>query len=308
VTWQALVNPIRADNTSGAAELAQAAATAVLEWIDQTSSWPLPEWTAELSAFASALYMAQPAMAPLFNLVNNILLVSESTGVHQEVRPSVRCAVQDFLEQGDQANRSLAAATLGLLPRDARILTYSYSSSVLTVLLEASACQRLSAVFCTESRPMLEGHRLTQELTKRGIAVEFGVDAAIAMFAERVHMALVGADSITVQGVVNKLGTTGLALACRHAGIPCYVVGDRHKWVPAAAAVPEFGQLKPEGEVWREPPAGVIISNAYFECTPMELFSGIIGEDGLQEPEALVRQLIDMPIAQALSRSIQGMH
>jgi methylthioribose-1-phosphate isomerase len=118
----------------------------------------------------------------------------------------------------------------------------------------------------------------------------------------------VGADSITVQGVVNKLGTTSLALACRHVGIPCYVVADRQKWIPAAAATPEFSQLKPEVEVWRDPPAGVTIRNAYFECTPMELFSGIIGEDGLLGPEDLLPRLIDMPIAEALRRRLQDMH
>lgn len=306
--WEAFVDPIRADNTSGAAELAKAAALAVLGWIDATSALPLPAWKAELSTFAAALYRAQPAMAPLFNLVNNTLLVLESTSVQQEVRSSVRHAVQACLEHGAQANRRLAMATSGVLPCDARILTFSYSSSILSVLLEAYARQHLSAVFCTESRPMLEGRRLARELTKTGIAVEFGVDAAIATFAERAHLALVGADSITVRGVVNKLGTTSLALACRHAGIPCYVVGDRHKWFPTAAAPPEFNQHKPEVEVWRDPPAGVTIGNVYFECTPMELFSGIIGEDGPRGPEDLRQQLIEMPVAQALRGDIQGPH
>jgi translation initiation factor 2B subunit (eIF-2B alpha/beta/delta family) len=50
----------------------------------------------------------------------------------------------------------------------------------------------------------------------------------------------------------------------------------------------------------------VSIRNAYFECTPMELFSGVIGEDGLREPEELLRQLIDMPIAQALRGGLRG--
>jgi translation initiation factor eIF-2B subunit delta len=300
VQWEALVHSIRADNTSGATELARQAAMAVLSWMDQAIPLPLAAWKAELLAFASALHTAQPAMAPLFNLVNNILLVLESTAGREEVRPRARHAVQAFIEQLTHVNQHLARATLGLLLPGARILTFSYSSSVLTVLLEAHSRQHLTAVFCTESRPMLEGQRLTRELARAGIAVEFGVDAAITTFTARAHMALVGADSITVQGVVNKLGTTGLTLACRHVGIPCYVVADRHKWFPAAATTPEFGQLKPEAEVWPARPSGVSIWNAYFESTPIELFSGIIGEDGLRAPEDVLRQLIDMPIAQAL--------
>jgi translation initiation factor eIF-2B subunit delta len=195
---------------------------------------------------------------------------------------------------------------LGLLPPGARILTFSYSSSVLAVLLEAHARQRLSAVFCTESRPMLEGQRLTRELARAGIAVELGVDAAIATFAERADMALVGADSVTAQGVINKLGTTSLALASRHTDTPCYVVADRHKWFPAGAAAPVFNQLKPEVEVWSNPPIGVTIRNAYFECTPMTLFSGIVGEDGVRAPEDLLRHLMAMPIAQVLRCSVSG--
>jgi translation initiation factor 2B subunit (eIF-2B alpha/beta/delta family) len=304
--WEKLVDAIRADNTSGAAELARTAAMAILEWTDQTAFMPPSAWKAELSALASGLYMAQPAMAPLFNLVNTILLVLESTAVQEKPQPCVRGVVQAFLEQLAHTKERVTRATVGLLPPRARVVTFSYSSSVLAVLLEARARQHLSVVLCNESRPVLEGQRLTGELAKAGIAVEFGIDAAVATFTRRADMALVGADAITVGGVVNKLGTTGLALACRHAGIPCYVVADRHKWFPAAAATPVFSQSKPEAEVWADPPLGVTIWNAYFECTPMTLFSGIIGEDGPQGPEELLRQLIKMPIAQLLRGGSEG--
>jgi translation initiation factor 2B subunit (eIF-2B alpha/beta/delta family) len=303
--WQRLVDAIRTDNTSGAAELARTAAMAVLEWTDQTASMPLSAWKAELSALASGLYMAQPAMAPLFNLVNTILLVLESTAIQEKLRPCVRGAVQAFLEQLAHTNERVTTATAGLLPPSARVVTFSYSSSVLAVLLEAHARQALALVLCTESRPVLEGQRLTRELAKAGIAVEFGIDAAVATFTRRADMALVGADGITARGIVNKVGTTGLVLACRHAGIPCYVVAGRHKWFPAAAT-PVFSQSKPEAEVWADPPQGVTVWNAYFECTPMTLFSGIIGEDGPQEPEELLRQLTEMPIAQVLCGGSEG--
>jgi translation initiation factor 2B subunit (eIF-2B alpha/beta/delta family) len=304
--WERLVEKIRADNTSGAAELARMAAIAVLEWTDDTASTPLHPWLEELSGFAAGLYMAQPAMAPLFNLVNDIMLAVESPTVQEELRPYVRRVVQVFLEQLTHMHDRLIRVALELLPPGARILTCSYSSTVLAVLLEAHVRQRLSVVFCPESRPMLEGQRLSLALSRAGIAVELGVDAAIVTFAERAAMALVGADSITAGGVVNKLGTTSLALACRHAGIPCYVVADRHKWFPAAAATPAFSQLKPEAEVWFNPPSGVTIWNAYFECTPMTLFSGIVGEDGLRRPEDSLRQLMTMPVAQVLRRGSSG--
>jgi translation initiation factor 2B subunit (eIF-2B alpha/beta/delta family) len=155
--WERIVATIRADNTSGAAELTRMAAVAVLEWIDQTASMPFHVWKKELLAFAPGLYLAQPAMAPLFNLVNDILLTMESTAVQEEPQACVRRAVQTFLEQLTYMNERMTMATLGLLPPGARILTLSYSSTVLAVLLEAHARQLVSAVFCPESRPMLEG-------------------------------------------------------------------------------------------------------------------------------------------------------
>jgi translation initiation factor 2B subunit (eIF-2B alpha/beta/delta family) len=304
--WGRVTDAIRADNTSGAAELARTAALAVLEWIDGTASMPLHAWKQELLAWPLELYRAQPAMAPLFNLVNTILLTLESTPTPEELQPRVRGAVLAFLEHLTRGPKLLTTVALRLLSADARILTFSYSSTVLGVLLAAHARQRLAVVLCTESRPMLEGQRLARELAKAGIRVEFGVDAAIATFTERADIALVGADSIAAGGVVNKLGTTNLALACRHTGTPCYVVADRHKCFPAGAAAPTFSYLKPAAEVWSNPPAEVAIWNAYFECTPMALFSGIVGEDGVRAPEDLRRALLTLPIAQALRSSASG--
>jgi ribose 1,5-bisphosphate isomerase len=303
--WAALVDPIRTDRTSGATELAKKAAMAVLEWMDCTASMPYVVWKTDLLEFATALYRAQPAMAPLFNLANEVILALESAAQGEAPR-RVRQTVQAYLEHLEGANQRLATATLSLLPDCARVLTFSYSSSVLAVLLEAHARRRLAKVFCTESRPMQEGRRLAQALAGVGIAVEFGVDAAIATFAPQAQIVLVGADSLMQRGVVNKLGTTTLALAARHVGHPCYVISDRHKWVPAAATAFECDHRKPGAEVWPDPPRGITIWNAYFECAPLALFSGIIGEDGLLTPDRVAQQLIAMPIAQALRSRVES--
>ena len=114
--WERFIDTIRADNTSGAAELARMAAIAVLEWIDQTVSMPPHAWKQAILAFAPELYMAQPAMAPLFNLVNDILLALESTDVQDEPQACVRRAVQAFLEQLTNVQERMTTVTVGLLP------------------------------------------------------------------------------------------------------------------------------------------------------------------------------------------------
>ena len=299
MSWQAFVEPIRSDKTSGAAEMVRKAAAAVLAWIDRSEPMSRLDWKAELLAFARALYDAQPSMATLFNLANDIALVIESTATLLEAQRRIREATQGFLHELEQSQGQLVVAALPLLPAGARILTFSYSSSVLAVLLEAWARDASLRVFCTEARPMLEGRHLAQRLADAGMPVQFGIDAAIATFASQVSLVLMGADSITRDGVVNKLGTTVTALAAHAAGVPCYVICGRQKWLPGAAPAPDFRQLKPPEEVWPDPPPRVRVWNGYFERTPIERFSGIIGETGLLVPRDLMPQLASMPVAQA---------
>ena len=70
--------------------------------------------------------------------------------------------------------------------------------------------------------------------------------------------------------------------------------------------MPAFSHLKPTVEIWSNPPTEVTIWNTYFECTPTTLFSGIIGENGLQGPHDLLRELLAMPIAQILRADTSG--
>jgi translation initiation factor 2B subunit (eIF-2B alpha/beta/delta family) len=299
VQWAALIEPIRTDRTSGAAELAKRAAMAVMEWIEHTASTPNPGWQAELKAFAFALYGAQPSMAPFFNLVNNILLGLEACDAPELIRPRLRQTVQTFLDHAERLHNDLAKTALHFLPRGSRVLTYSYSSSILAVLLEAHAQHCVSTVFCTESRPMMEGQGLARTLASAGLAVEFGVDAAASAFMQRASVVLVGADSLSDRGLVNKLGTTSLALLARDAGIPCYAIADRQKWLPAGVPPADPARREPGEEVWPAPPAGVTVWNAYFESTPLRMFSGVIGEDGLLTADELLPELQNLPIAEA---------
>jgi len=299
VQWAAVVEQIRADRTSGAAELAKRAAVSVAEWIERTASVPNPGWQTELKAFAFALYGAQPSMAPLFNLANTVLLGLEACDAPELIRPRLRQAVRTFLDHGERLHSDLAKTALHFLPRGSSVLTYSHSSSVLAVLLEAHAQHRVSTVFCTEGRPMMEGQRLARALAGAGMAVEFGVDAAVSVFMQRSSVVLVGADSLSDRGLVNKLGTTSLALFAREAGIPCYAIADRQKWLPAGVSPTDPARREPEDEVWPAPPAGVTVWNAYFECTPLPMFSGVIGEDGLLTADELLLELQNLPLAEA---------
>jgi translation initiation factor eIF-2B subunit delta len=302
MSWMELVEPLRSDKLSGAAELARRAADAVAQWLDASEALDDAAWRAELQAMGQALIAAQPAMAPLFNLVNAVLLATESAPTSQDARRRARQAVRGFRDELARAHAELVAAALPVLAGASEVLTYSYSSTVLEALLTARAHRQSLTVCCTEGRPVYEGRRLARQLAEAGIHVRFGIDAALTTFAAQASLALVGADSVTQAGVINKVGTTALALAARAADKPCYVICGRQKFFPAAAPAPEFHTPKPSAEVWPEPPMGVEVWNGYFECTPAALFSGFITEGGVLTPRTLAQTLAGLPVAAALRR------
>src|SRR5262249_33591855 len=161
------------------------------------------------------------------------------------------------LRQLEESQGQLLGAALPLLPAGARVLTFLHSSSVLAGLLAARARAGALVVFFTGSRAMLGGRHLAPRFAASSVPLQFRIDAAISTFASQASLVLVGADSITRDGVVNKLGTTVTALAARAAGVPCYVICGRQKWFPAGAPAPDFRQLKPVAEVWPNPPQRV---------------------------------------------------
>jgi translation initiation factor 2B subunit (eIF-2B alpha/beta/delta family) len=296
--WRRLVEAIRQDTISGAAELAERAVGAIDQWLDQSGSMPFTDWRQDLFTLGRALVAAQPSMAPLFNLANEVFLAVDSAQTLGEARQRVRHTTQTFMQALKRSQGRLVEAALPLFTADSRVLTLSYSSTVLEVSRAARARGISVTVLCTEGRPGLEGRELARQLAAAGIEVLFGIDAAISVFASQASLALVGADSLTYMGVVNKVGTTALARAAADAGAPCFVICGRQKCFPAAAPLPDFQPPRPRDEVWPDPPAGVKVWNAYFECTPFALFNGVIVETGILAPEALVRELSAMPVAE----------
>jgi methylthioribose-1-phosphate isomerase len=188
-----------------------------------------------------------------------------------------------------------------LLPNDARVLTHCNAGALATagygtalgVIRSASRLGKLAAVFADETRPFLQGTRLTAwELLRDGIRPTLITDgmAGHLMARGEINAVVVGADRIAANGdVANKIGTYTLAvLAARH-GLPFYVAAplstiDRK--VADGAAIPIEERAAAEvtgfrGERWA--PEGVAVVNPAFDVTPGAI-TGIICEGVSPEP------------------------
>jgi methylthioribose-1-phosphate isomerase len=141
-------------------------------------------------------------------------------------------------------------------------------------------------VFADETRPLLQGARLTAwELVQAGIDVTLICDNMAASFMAQgaIDLVLVGTDRVTRNGdVVNKIGTLNLAVLCRHFGVPFYVACPSSTYDPATPSGSDVPiEERDPAEVLGTAAARVPARNPAFDVTPAELVTGIITERGI---------------------------
>jgi methylthioribose-1-phosphate isomerase len=173
------------------------------------------------------------------------------------------------------------------------LATADYGTS-LAVMFAAAECGRRFHVFADETRPLLQGARLTAwELQQRGIDVTLICDnmAAQVMKERRVDLVVVGADRIAANGdTANKIGTYGVALLAQAHGIPFYVAAPSSTFdlsLPTGDSIPIEQRDAREithGFGTQTAPEGVRVYNPAFDVTPSHLIHGIITEKGLIQP------------------------
>ena len=199
-------------------------------------------------------------------------------------------------------NRALAALGAPLLPDDARVLTHCNAGSLacagygtaLGIVRAAHEAGRAPRVWVDETRPMLQGSRLTAwELERLGVPATLVADsvAGSLMAADRVDCVLVGADRVAANGdVANKVGTYTLAVLAAHHGVPFYVAAPTSTIdlsCPDGSTIPVEQRAREEvAELagTRLAPDDTAVENPAFDVTPAGLVTAIITEDGVARP------------------------
>jgi translation initiation factor 2B subunit (eIF-2B alpha/beta/delta family) len=255
------IESIRDDRRSGARELAREAA--------ETLSLAARSAPASVGEVAEALIAAQPSMAPMVNLARRAAAAGD-----------VPAACREFLDAMDRAGASIAARAAALIADGMTVLTHSSSSTVLAAFERAREAGTRFSVIAGESRPQLEGVSVAGRLGRAGIPVTLIADAAVSRSLPRAQLVFVGADSVSAESVVNKIGTALVALAARALDVPVYVLCGSEKFLPASYALPPEPAKNPREILDRELP-NVTPENYYFEAVPRAWFTGIVTEDGI---------------------------
>ena len=269
---------IKNDNLSGAAEILQNTAAC---WLREIQNNRAPNLQMSLDALRRRgleIIAMHPRMAPLFNLVNSVLCAGEAAKSVDHLRQKAEQAIRNVLDQLETASAQLIRLADDLIPPAAKVLTYSKSSIIMSLFFDLHKRHKTFQALLCESRPMLEGQKAASELAQSGISATLFVDAAMGLAVQECDIVLVGADSFSEAGVVNKIGTWALALLAREANKPIYCLAPMLKYLPQAQARPD--KMHSIKEVWPETPPGVQIVNRYFENTPIELFTKVLTEEG----------------------------
>lgn len=194
-----------------------------------------------------------------------------------------------------EAGRSLlsSAQTLLTLCNTGRLATLGWGTALGVVYAKAAAGEPVS-VFVSESRPLLQGARLTMwELDGTpGVDATLLVDGAAAslLSSGRVDAVIVGADRIARNGdTANKIGTYALAVAADRACVPLYVAAGLDVFDPETESGNDIPiEIRAGDEVrgyggYASAPTGVNVWNPAFDVTPRELIAGYITDEGVVE-------------------------
>ncbi|MEO7454435.1 MAG: S-methyl-5-thioribose-1-phosphate isomerase [Fimbriimonadales bacterium] len=246
---------------------------------------------ADLGEARAGLTATRPTAVNLFHALDRVSAAED------------KLAAAQALEAEERHNNDLiAAAGASLITAQTSAVTICNTGSLATpgvgtalgVLRRAHAQGKIREVFALETRPRLQGLRLTAwELGQDGIPFRVIPDGAAPMLLSRgdVGFAVAGADRIAANGdTANKIGTYALALACREHSVPFVIVAPTSTIdpnTPEGADIPieeRASEEVTEIDGVRVAPDGCQVWNPAFDVTPARLIGAIVTEQGVHRP------------------------
>lgn len=275
------ITQLAEDHRSGATAIAAQAAE-VFTLAAETSRAPgAAQFLADLAEVGHVLMAAQPAMAPLFHLANSILTAVERAPMEAK-RAAVAAAAKGFVAGLGRRSAKLVDRAQAHIGAEEVVLTLSASGTVEAALLKAHGAGLIRRVVCAESRPLNEGIDLARRLSQAGVAVTLVADALAPSLVREATLVLVGADTVSARGVINKTGTYALALAAEDAARPFVVLAASDKLLPTRltdlAAL--LGEERDAAELLPSPLPGVAVLNRPFDLIPLNLVSWVVTDKG----------------------------
>lgn len=287
---QETAEKIRKLEIQGARNVAINAIKAVEALAKQTKAKNKTEFLKELSKAKKTLFVTretEPLMRNAIRWIMNRVDKNNSKKVN-DIAKTVSSSANQFLNNLERSREEIATIGSNRIRNGSVIFTHCHSSTVMYMLQKAKQQGKIFEVICTETRPIFQGRKTAKEMLDLDLKTTMIVDSAARHFMNQADIVLVGSDAITSEGnVINKIGTSLIALAAHEARTPFYVVSELLKFDPATIHGDyEKIEERDSSEVWKDPPKKLIIRNPAFDVTRRDYIHGIICEEGIISPHS----------------------
>ncbi len=298
----------------GAPAIGVAAAYGVALGANRIEAISKDDFLRQLKVVSDTLAATRPTAVNLFWALERMDMVAQSSNSINDIKKALVAEAQRIDVNGQAANKRMGAYGAVLIEDGYTILTHCNAGALATegygtalgVIRAAHAQGKRVQVYADETRPLLQGARLTVwELAKDGIDATLITDSMAGYFLKRgaINCVIVGSDRIAANGdVANKIGTYSVAVLAKENKVPFYVAAPTST-IDLSLASGE--QIPIEERKPREvthikgvqiAPDGIKVANPAFDVTPHRYVSAIITENGIAKA----------PYGQSLNRVVKN--
>ncbi len=296
---RSLWHAIKTMKIRGAPAIGIAGALGVLLASERSKARDYNRFKGEMLNAIRYLASSRPTARNLFWALERMERIANRKGTIDEIKKSLRKEAFDIIREDKDICRRMARYGAGLIKKGDNILTHCNAGGLATadygtalgILFEAKKLKKRITVYVDETRPLLQGARLTSwELKNAGIKTILICDnmAASLMAKGKIDKIFVGADRIARNGdTANKIGTYNLAVLAKYHNIPFYVVAPTSTFdlsLKDGSKIPIEERDKKEVLEFRGrkiAPSGIRVYNPAFDVTPHRLITAIITEHGV---------------------------
>jgi methylthioribose-1-phosphate isomerase len=302
--WEDVADAIRTLAVRGAPAIGVAAAFGVVLAARASRATSGDGLLADVETAIKGLAATRPTAVNLFwalERMRRTTLAARADGP-DAIRRRLLGEAHTILDEDVAANRAMGEHGARLVPDGARVLTHCNAGALATagfgtalgVIRAAHARGKIALVWVDETRPVMQGSRLTAwECVQEGIPHRLIADVAAGSLMSRgqVDLVVTGADRIAANGdTANKIGTYAVAVLARHHGVPFYVAAPCSTIDPTIASGAEIpieerdaAEVRHVGAQQTAPEASPVFNPA-FDVTPASLISAIVTERGIYHP------------------------
>jgi len=281
---------IRSMEIRGAGRIARAAAGALRDHARATETTEKAAFCEEMNRAAALLRSTRPTAVSLPNAIHIVMRGLEDAAGVEDARGIIQRNADAFIRSSEEAVAMIASIGANQIRNGDVILTHCNSEAALACIIEAKQQGKDIEVYATEVRPWNQGLLTIRVLNQHEIPTHYIVDSAVRAFINDVDIAITGADAVCSDGsVINKIGTSQIALAADEARTRMIVAAETYKFAPRTLAGHTIPiEERPGSEVLADDIASALpfvrVRNPVFDVTPAAYIDGIVTETGLIPP------------------------